>query len=185
MQTTLHRYSQTPLPGDLGLDDLAVMWGVMKDENLAETFFHDGGVASLRDFIRYATDPGAWFYGVRHGGAFIGFGVANGFSPSGNTAFVHLCSFKGGRKAGDSASSPFADAGRQWFALLHQAGGIDTAIAVFPACYHSVRQWVKLFGFTQRMRIPGALRLVRRSGVRIADAIVCEKQCGEATGKRR
>ncbi len=172
MTVTLHRYAENPEPGDLTRADLAVLWGIMRAENLAEVFFHDGSVDSLPGFIRYATDPSAWFYGVRHRGAFIGFGVANNFFSGGNTAFVHLCSFAAGRKAGDSANSPFAEAGRQWFRLLHEAGGLDTVIAVFPACYRGVRAWTDIFGFTERARLPGALRVRRPSGDRISDALV-------------
>ena len=175
MTVTLHRYAPIPEPGDLTLGDLALLWGVMRAENLVEAFFHDGVVSTLPEFIRYATDKNTWFFGAKMGGAFIGFGVVNGFSPSGNTAFVHLCSFEGGRKAGDSTNSPFAEAGRQWFRLLHEAGGLDTVIAVFPACYRSVRAWVEIFGFEKRMRLPGALRLVRQTGVRVSDALVYSK----------
>lgn len=199
MNVTLHRYARIPGPGDLTLDDLAVIWGVMRAENLVEVFFHDGIVTSLPGFIRYATDANTWFYGAKHRGAFIGLGVVNGFSPSGNTAFVHLCSFEGGRtplrdRHGEGAvatreaeqgelcspqrvverpASPFAEAGRQWFQLLSR--DLDTVLALFPACYRGVRQWVELFGFAKRMRLPGALRLVRQTGVRISDALVYSK----------
>lgn len=175
MTVTLHRFARTPEPGDLTLGDLVVIWGILKAENLVGVFFHDGGITSLPEFIRHATDETLWFYGAKQGGAFIGFGVVNNFSSNGNTAFVHLCSFAGGRTAGDSASSPFAEAGRQWFRLLHDIGGIDTVIALFPARYRGLAHWVKIFGFVERMRLPGALRLVRPTGVRVSDAIVCSK----------
>lgn len=202
MNVTLHRYAPIPQPGDLTLADLCILWGLMLDENLVETFFHDGNVSSLPEFIRYATDPGIWFHGARMDGRFIGFGVANNFSSTGNTAFAHLCSFKEGRtplrdKSGKAAIAageeeqgelcpprrfvewpgcPFADAGRQWFGLLRDSGGLNTVIAVFPACYRGLRQWVLNFGFEERMRLPGALRIVRAAGARVSDALVYSKK---------
>ena len=177
---SLHRYipasltgKTPPAPGDLTTSDLAVLWGIMKAENLVAIFFHDGSVRSLPAFIAFAEH--SWLYGVRFGGAFIGFGVANMFSSSKRAAHVHLCSFRNGRLPGNSAHSPFAQAGRQWFDLL-QRGGLATCIALFPACYRTLVPWVTSFGFVERMRLPGALHVVRGNGsVRVSDALVYER----------
>ena len=163
---TLHRYSPTPAPGDLTRADLAVLWGLMLDEALVETFFHDGTVRGLAGFVEYATSPGNWFYAVRRGGEFLGFGGANNFTSNGNTAFAHLCSFACGR------DGSFAEAARMWFRLLRDSGGIDTLIAVLPGCYRGARRFTEAAGFQFRMTLPGALRLVRSKGDRVTDACV-------------
>ena len=229
---TLHRYSPalSADPHDLGWNELAMLWGLLKAENLVEVFFHDGHIRTLQDFTRFAANPGNWFYAAACDGVFIGIGVVNGFSSSGNTAYGHLVSFKEGRMPrlqgepndtprqegtsraaeraafrkepgtalpGDErparASAPqdagpsvipqdstgpsdclFAEAGRLWFELL-RAGGLETVLAVIPGCYRGVRRWSESFGFIERMRLPGALRLVRSSGVRVTDAVVYAK----------
>ncbi len=185
----------------LNMADLAVLWGILRAENLVEVFFHDGCVRDLAGFLRFATDRGNWFYAARQHGVWLGLGVVNPFSSSGNTAYGHLVSFEAGRKspadggraaeegageshAGDSEyiagrgfrpslNGPFAEAGKLWFELLRGKGGLETLIAVIPGCYRGVRQWAEAFGFMQQMRLPGALRLCRPGGkTRQADACV-------------
>ena len=163
---TLHRYSPTPGPGDLTPTDLAVLWGLLLDEELVEIFFDDGAVRRLPDFLAYAADPGNWFYAACRDGEFIGFGVVNNFTNAGNTAFAHLCSFACGR------DGSFAEAGRLWFRLLRDSGGIDTLIAVLPGCYRGARRFTEAAGFQFRMTLPGAVRLVRSKGDRVTDACV-------------
>lgn len=166
---TLHRYSAALEPGDLTNADLADLWGLLKDEGLAEIFFHDGAVRTLRRFLLFAQSPGQWFYAARKDGLYIGIGVVNGFSNSGNTAFAHLASFRCGR------DGSFAEAGRLWFELLAGPGGIDTLLAVVPGCYRGVRAFAEAFGFRLVMTLPGALRLFRKGKDRVDDACVYQK----------
>lgn len=168
---SLHRYSAQQEPGDLTCADLCVLWGLLLDEGLVDTFFHNGTVRCLEDFLAWATAGGTWFYAARRGGEWIGCGVVNEFSSSGNTGQVHLCSFACGR------DGSFREAGRQWFALL-AAHGLHTAVAVLPACYRGARAWAVSFDFVKALRLPGAIRLHRARGARVTDAVVYVKQLG-------
>ena len=149
-----------------------MLFGLMLDEGLVETFFHDGSVpadpSGLPFFMNWAMDPCQWFYGVRREGEWIGFAAVNGFTSGGNTAMTHLLSFKTGR------DGSFRQAGHIWFDLLRGAG-LVTALAVFPACYRGVRIWAESFGFEERMRLPQALRVHRNGKERMTDAIVSMK----------
>lgn len=165
MIITLHRYSRSPLPGDLTDGDLAVLWGLLKAEGLIGTLFHDGNITTLHGFLAWAKDPGQWTYAAKKDGLWIGLGAVNGFCATGNTAFAHLASFEGGR------DGSFAEAGRQWFGLLRK-GGLDTLVAILPACYRGARLWAGAFGFVQRMRLPGAMRILRPGGWRVTDMTV-------------
>ncbi len=166
VNVTLHRFSTHPTPGDLTWNDLGTLWGLLRAESLVDVFFHDGIIRDIKAFAACAADPAVWFYAAKRDGEFIGIGIINNFSSSGNTAYAHLASFSGGR------DGSFAEAGRLWFRLLRDGGGIDTLIAVLPGCYRGARRWSESFGFVERMRLPGALRLIRDSGIRVTDAVV-------------
>ncbi len=167
MSVTLHRYSQHPAPGDLTRNDLGILWGLMLAEDLVEIFFHDGFVRSFAAFEAFAGDPDTWFYAAKKDGVFIGIGVVNNITNSGNTACAHLASFICGR------DGSFAEAGRIWFELLRTAGGLETLIAIIPHCYRGTRRWAEAFGFVEKMRLPGAMILYRANGkTRRADECV-------------
>lgn len=178
MPVTLHRFSHNPEPGDLDVGDLLVLWGLMRAEKLVEIFFHDGSIGCAEEFIRYAADPSVWFYAARRDGEFIGIGVVNNFSSSGNTAYAHIVAFSCGR------DGSFAEAGRLWFELLHDGGGLDTLIALTPWCYRGVRQWLESFGFRCIARLPAAVRLIRPDASyghgRVTDLAVTVKDLGES-----
>lgn len=184
MTVTLHRFSHTPKPGDLDDEDLLILWGLMRAEGLADVFFHDGSVTTADAFVRYAANPATWFYAAKRGGEFIGIGVVNNFSSSGNTAYAHLASFACGR------DGSFAEAGWLWFDLLHEAGGLDTLIALAPRCYRGVLAWLEDFGFKRALTLPRAAKLTRpglRHGHgRVADLVVAVKDLrpGEAAQER-
>lgn len=163
---TLHRYSPHPEPDDLTKEDLVLLWGLLLAEDLVEIFFHDGAVRTLSGFLAYAADPGNWFYAAERDGRFIGIGVVNNFTSNGTAAFAHLCSFACGR------DGSFSQAGRIWFRLLRDSGGIDTLIAVLPGCYRGARRFTEAAGFQFRMTLPGAVRLARSKGDRVTDACV-------------
>ena len=173
---TLHRWSSRQEPGDLTTVDLAMLFGLMLDEGLVETFFHDGSIppdpSGLPFFMNWAMDPCQWFYGVRREGEWIGFACVNNFTSSGNTAMTHLLSFKTGR------DGSFRQAGHIWFDMLHRSG-IETAIAVIPACYRGVKSWAESFGFVECTRLPQALRVHRNGKQRITDAIMSVKQLSD------
>lgn len=169
MSVTLHRYSREQTPGDLTRDDLRVLWGLMLAEGLVETFFHDGSVRRLDDFIAWATASDTWLHAAKRGGEWIGFGAVNAFSSSGNTAHAHLCSFACGR------DGSFREAGRQWFALL-SGTGLATVVAMLPACYRGARFWAESFEFVEKLRLPGAIRLHRAKGERVTDAVIYIKR---------
>lgn len=179
MTVTLHRFSRTPGPGDLEYEDLLILWGLMRAEGLVDIFFHDGSVNTADAFIRYAASPATWFYAAKRGGEFIGIGVVNNFSSSGNTAYAHLASFACGR------DGSFAEAGWLWFDLLHEAGGLDTIIALAPRCYRGVLAWLEAFGFKRALTLPRAAKLVRpgsRHGDgRVADLVVAVKDLRSGT----
>jgi hypothetical protein len=162
----LRRYSRNPSGDDLTPDDLIVLYGLLVRENLVEIFFHDGAVKSLGDFLAFATSPATWLYAGEEDGEFLGLGALNGFSSSGNTAFAHLVSCAGGR------GERFLEAGRIWFRLLREAGGLRTVIAVLPACYRGARRFAGASGFVETMRLPGALAIRRAGKTRITDAVV-------------
>lgn len=168
MSVSIHRYSRAQEPGDLTRDDLIIIWGLLKAERLLEVFFHDGGITTLNAFLKCATAPELWFYAARREGEFIGLGMINGFSSSGNTAYAHLVSFACGR------DGSFREAGRLWFEGLSKAG-IETLIAVLPACYRGARRFAQDFEFNERLRLPGALHLARGDKGRITDAVVLLK----------
>ncbi len=177
---SIHRFSLRQEPGDLTGEDMLVLWGLLKAERLVDVFFHDGAVRDYAEFIRYARCNG-WFYAVKRDGAFIGIGVVNDFTSSGNTAFAHFCTFKGGR------DGSFAVAARLWFAGLAEAG-LDTLIAVLPHCYRASRKWAEDLGFKPVLVAPRALRLVRGGKYRTADACVYVKDlagmCRQEGGSR-
>ena len=162
----LRRYSRHPSGDDLTPDDLVVLYGLLLSEGLVEVFFHDGAARSLGDFLHFAASPGAWFYAAEEDGEFLGLGAVNGFSSAGNTAFVHLVSFGAGR------GEKFQEAGRIWFRLLRERGGLRTLVAVLPACYRGARRFAADAGFMETLRLPGALALRRRGKTRIEDAVV-------------
>ena len=168
MSVSIHRYARAQEPGDLTRDDLITIWGLLKAEGLVEIFFHDGGIATLNAFLRSAMAPELWFYAARRKGEFIGLGMINGFSSSGNTAYAHLVSFACGREGS------FREAGRLWFDGLARAG-IETLIAVLPACYRGARRFAQDFDFKEQLRLPGALHLARGGKGRTTDAVVLLK----------
>lgn len=165
---TLHRYCSRQEPGDLAREDLVVLWGLLRAENLVEVFFHDGFVRDLTAFMAWAQNPAQWLYAARRDGEWIGMGVVNSFSSSGNTAYVHLVSFACGR------DGSCREAGWILFDLLASVG-LSTLIAVLPACYRGAQAWAKSFGFVERMRLPGAFVLRRAHRARVTDAIVSIK----------
>ncbi len=166
---TIHRFTERWTEGDLTAEDLIAIWGRLVLENLVDVFFHDGGVRSYYDFLRYVRLSGCWFYAARRGGEYLGLGVLNEFSSSGNTAYAHFVTFKAGR------DGSFTEAARIWFPVLAREGGLDTLVAVLPACYRAARDWAESLGFTRAVRLPGALRLVRGAKSRAADAFVLVK----------
>ncbi len=165
---TIHRFTERCTEGDLTAEDLVDIWAQLTAERLVEVFFHDGGVRCYYDFLRYVRLTQCWFYAVKRGGEYLGLGVVNDFSSAGNTAYAHFVTFKAGR---DGA---FTQAARLWFPALAR-GGLDTLVAVLPGCYRAARAWVAALGFTETMRLPGALRLVRGSKTRTANAHVFVK----------
>ena len=167
MSITLHRYSHEQLAGDLSIQDLKDLFGIMLDENLVEVFFHDGTVRTLDEFIGFATSDKAWFHAAFCEGEWIGFGVLNSLTSSGNTAMAHLCSFACGRKSG-----AFNRAAVQWLSMHYVQNGIDTMVAVVPHCYRGLRQWMVALGYVHKMRLPGAFTLHRSNGLREASADV-------------
>lgn len=167
-ELSLHRYSPRPEPGDLDAADLLTLWGLLRSEKLVEVFFHDGSVRNYREFLAYVQQDGGWFYAARAGGVFIGFGLANGFSSAGNTAFAHFCTFKGGR------GGAFTPAARLWLRTLAGAG-LDTLLAVLPHCYRAARAWAESLGFAPLTVLPQALRLVRGERERLENAWVYAK----------
>ena len=167
---SIHRFVEAEelTPGDLGVAELAEIWMQLVDEKLVDVFFHDGVVRTYYDFLRYARLSGCWFYAARAGGQYLGLGVINDFSSSGNTAYCHFVTFRAGRKL-------FSQAARLWFPALAGQGGLRNLIAVLPGCYRAARAWAENLGFVEKMRLPGALRLVRGARVRNADAVVLIK----------
>lgn len=166
---TIHRFTERWTEGDLTAEDLAAIWRQLRAEKLVDVFFHDGAVRCYYDFLRYVRLTGCWFYAARRDGKYLGLGVVNEFSSSGNTAYVHFVTFKAGR------DGSFAEAARLWFPALANVGGLDTLIAVLPGCYRAARAWARDSGFAETMRLPGALRLVRGAKARAADAVVSVK----------
>ncbi len=169
MHITIHRFNEHWTEGDLTAEDLLDIWAQLRAEELVDVFFHDGAVRCYYDFLRYVRLSGCWFYAARRGGEYLGLGVLNEFSSSGNTAYVHFVTFKAGR------DGSFSKAARLWFPVLARAGGLDTLIAVLPACYRAARNWAESLGFTRAVRLPGALRLARGPRGRTADACVLVK----------
>ena len=166
---TIHRFTERWTEGDLTVDDLMAIWNQLKAEGLVDVFLHDGVVRTHYDFLRYVRLTGCWFYAARRGGEYLGLGVVNEFSSSGNTAYVHFVTFKAGR------DGSFAEAARLWFPALANVGGLDTLIAVLPGPYRAARTWAKSLGFVETMRLPGALRIVRGPKSRAVDAHVLVK----------
>ena len=166
---TIHRFTERWTEGDLTAEALTDIWRQLRAERLVDVFFHDGGVNCYYDFLHYVRLTGCWFYAARRGADWLGLGVVNEFSSSGNTAYAHFVTFKAGR------DGSFAEAARLWFPALANVGGLDTLIAVLPGCYRAARAWAKDLGFVETMRLPGALRLVRGGKDRAADAVVSVK----------
>jgi hypothetical protein len=165
----LRRYSRHPCGDDLRPEDLVILYGLLAGEGLVEVFFHDGAARSLGDFLALASSPAVWLYAAEEEGEFLGLGFVNDFSSSGNTAFAHLAAFAGGR------GERFLEAGRLWFRLLREKGGLETILAVLPACYRGARKFAAASGFEERMRLPGALELRRGGKRKRTDAVVCVK----------
>ena len=178
MDITIHRYSHEQAEGDLSLQDLKDIFGIMLDEGLVEVFFHDGAVHTLDDFIGFVTADTIWFHAAFHEGEWIGFGTLNNLTSSENTAIAHLCSFACGRKTGT-----FDRAAIKWFSMHHVQHGIDTMIAIAPHCYRGLRRWMEAMGYVHRMRLSNALTLHRANGNRTTDADVYQLDLSE-THKR-
>lgn len=166
---TIHRFVEASrhTEGDLTVDDLGNIWRKLQAERLVEVFFRDGMVCTYYDFLRYVRMTGCWFYAVKRGAEYLGLGVVSDHSDSGNTAYAHFVTFKAGRR-------DFAEAARMWFPVMAD-NGLDTLIAVLPGCYRAAVAWAKELGFEERMRLPGALRLMRGRKSRHSDAVVLIK----------
>lgn len=168
MDITMHRFSERWTEGDLTAEDLADIWAQIEAEKLVDVFFHDGSVRTYYDFLRCVRLSGWWFYAVKDGEQYLGLGVVNDFSSSGNTAYAHFVTFKAGRNLCKQAAL-------MWFPALAGQGGLHSLIAVLPGCYRAAIGWVKDLGFVEKMRLPGALRLNRGEKTRNADAVVLVK----------
>ena len=168
-QVTIHRFAERWTDDDLHVMDLYGIWEQLCRENLVDVFFHDGGVRSYYDFLRYVRFTGCWFYAARYDNRYLGLGVVNEFSSAGNTAYVHFVTFAAGR------DGSFTEAARLWFPVLAKQGGLDTLIAVLPGPYRAARTWAEGLGFVETMRLPGALRIVRGPKSRAVDAHVLVK----------
>lgn len=168
---TIHRFVEPDrrTEGDLSMEDLGRIWAQLKAERLVEVFFRAGTVRSYYDFLRYVRLSDCWFYAVKRDSEYIALGAVNGFSDTGNTAYAHFVAFKAGR------SKDFFLAADMWFYTLANAGGLDTLIAVLPACYRAAITWAAKLGFAERMRLPSALRVVRGEKDRAVDAVVMTK----------
>ena len=164
---TIHRFTERWTEGDLRADDLLDIWRQLQTERLVDVFFHDGVIRTHYDFLRYVRLTGCWFYAAKRNGDYLGLGVVNEFSSSGKAAYVHFVTFKAGRR-------DFAEAARMWFPAL-AGGGLNTLVAVLPGCYRAAIAWAKGLGFEECMRLPGALRLIRKRKARHSDAVVLIK----------
>ena len=170
-EITIHRFVEPEkhTEGDLTLADLGAIWALLKAENLVEVFFRAGTVCSYYDFLRYVRLSDCWFYAVRRGEKYLALGVVSEFSDTGNTAYAHFMAFKAGR------NRDFFSAADMWFYTLATAGGLDTLIAVLPACYRAAIAWAGRMEFAERMRLPNALSVVRGEKSRAVDAVVMIK----------
>ena len=166
---TIHRFAERWTEGDLTAEDLFAIWARLGAEGLIDVFFHDGAVRCYYDFLRYVRLSGCWFYAARRGADWLGLGVVNEFSSSGNTAYAHFVTFKAGR------NGSFTEAAQLWLPALAKDGGLDTLVAVLPQPYRAARAWAQSLGFVEAMRLPGALRLMRGTKARTADAHVLIK----------
>ena len=171
---SVRRYSPFGEPGCIGLREMVEIWLLMRAEGLVEVYFHEGRVRSLEAWLENVTGPDSWFYAVMDGPAYVGFGVVNQFSDSGNTAFVHFCSFKYGRESG-----LFFEGCMRFHRMVEECGSIKTLLALLPGCYRAARAMVLRQGFVERVRLPGAMMLRRNGKTRQTDGYLFSMSYGE------
>lgn len=178
-EITIHRFVEPEkhTEGDLTLADLGAIWALLKAENLVEVFFRAGTVCSYYDFLRYVRLSDCWFYAVKRGEEYLSLCAVNNFSDTYNTAYAHFVTFKAGRNGSSLVAA------NRWFHALANTGGLDTLIAVLPACYRAAIAWTSRLGFKERMRLPGALRVVRGEKSRSVDAVVMTKDLRKLENK--
>ena len=148
---------------ELNAEDMLALYGLLKDENLLQVFFHDCEHMSFSDFLAYARSPANWFYMAENDGVIAGFGVINNSSNSGRAAFLHTCTFK-------ECRGTDAVAAMQAFLLFIKSNSeIKSLAALIPATYHAARRLVKDCNFIEVARLPRAIRLYRGSTGRDVD----------------
>ena len=136
-------------------EEIVLVYGLMRDENLLQVFFHDCEHMSFSDFLAYAKGPATWFYVASEDGVLLGFGVIDKFSSSGRAAFIHTCTFRSCR--GDDA----VRAMREFLGFIRANSEIEILAALLPAPYRAARKLVEACGFNEVARLPRAMRIYR------------------------
>lgn len=140
---------------DLSPEEMLLLYGLLKDENLLQIFFHDCEHMSFNDFLSYARSPDIWFYAVKNKGLMAGFIALNNFSSSGTSAFLHACSFNTCR--GQLA----VDGMKEFLLWLGKHSPLQSVVALIPKPYRAARKLVEACGFNEVASLPQAMRLHR------------------------
>ena len=142
---------------DLNSQDMLLLYGLLKSENLLQVFFHDCEHISFNIFLAYAKNPEHWFYAVKRNGLMAGFMTLNNFSSSGTCAFLHACSFSNCRNQA-------AVAGMQKFLLwLARHSPLQSVVTLIPKPYRAARKLVEVCGFAHLTNLPNAMRIYRKN----------------------